>query len=86
MPYIPPSISIQSYRCPGCGHIYQPSMVACLVLHSPGSCCHCQETRLDGMSVSGQVELSEDKKIGDDMNHAGVILWKRIQSNNTEES
>lgn len=33
-----------------------PSMIACLVNHSPGSCCHCHETRIDGMSASAQVK------------------------------
>ena len=52
MPYFPREQET-AYRCPGCGGLYVPTGKTCLVLHSPGTCCH-QYEKLVPTPVQGQ--------------------------------
>jgi hypothetical protein len=43
------AISVERYTCPVCHDTYErqnPKTIQCLVIHSPGSCCHYGEKKI----------------------------------------
>ncbi len=60
MPYFPPQTAPTQYFCPRCNAWFYPGILACCVLHAPGTCCHYGETPAPPPQSGRAIDLMTD--------------------------
>lgn len=60
MPYFPKPQE-RAYKCPGCGGWFIPGNRMCLVYHTPGTCCHEYEQRVEPHPRVGMERRCDDR-------------------------